>query len=36
MDWGYKADDIILSQIDSGDIIMFHMECKSFTPGEIL
>ena len=31
MDWGYKADDIIVSQIDSGDLLMFHMHCKSFT-----
>lgn len=36
MDWGYKADDIILSQIDSGDIILFHMLCKSFTTLEVL
>lgn len=25
--WGYKADDIIMNQIDSGDLILLKFEC---------
>jgi hypothetical protein len=30
MNWGYQADDIVLSQIDTGDMLMFHMTCKTY------
>lgn len=25
--WGYRADDIIMSQIDTGDLLMIKFDC---------